>query len=83
MLEMLYMQKMMNLGYKHVHVVRNLAEIFIKTIEAQLDLKFVESQVPTHENLSRKMRFSRSYLTTFLLVLFYYYSNSVAESTHQ
>ena len=76
MLKMLYMPKMRNLGYIHVPLVqlsRNLAEIFIKAIEAQKDLKFVDSLVPTYKNLSRKMRFSGSYLTTFLLVLFYYF----------
>ena len=65
------MPKMRNLGYIHVPGVqlsRNLAEIFIKTKEAQKDLKFVDSLVPTYKNLSRKMRFSGSYLTTFLLV---------------
>jgi len=44
------MPKMGNLGYIYVPVVqssRNLAEIFIKTIEAQYDLKFVESPVPS------------------------------------
>ena len=63
------MPKMRNLGYIHVPVVqlsRNLAEIFIKTIEAQKDLKFVDSLVPTYKNLSR---FSGSFLTTLLLVL--------------
>ena len=47
---MLDMPKMRNLGYIHVPVVqssRNLAEIFIQTIEAQQDLKFVESPVPS------------------------------------
>ena len=71
MLEMLNMPKMRNLGYIHAPVVqlsRNLAEIFIKKIEAQKDLKFVDSLVPTYKNLSRKMGFSGSYLTTFLLV---------------
>ena len=53
-----------------VQLSRNLAEIFIKTIEDQKDLKFVDSLVPTYKNLSRKMRFSGSYLTTFLLVYF-------------
>ena len=46
---MLDMPKMRILGYIHVPVVllsRNLAEIFIKTIEAQKDLKFVDSLVP-------------------------------------
>ena len=47
---MLELPKMRNLGYIHVPVVqlsRNLAEIFIKTIEAQKDLKFVDNLVPT------------------------------------
>ena len=45
---MLDMPKMKNLGYINVPVVqlrRNLAKIFIKTIEAQQDLKFLKSPV--------------------------------------
>ena len=71
---MLDMPKMRNLRDIHVpgvQLTRNLAETFIKTIEAQKDLKFVDSLVPTYKNLSRKMRFSGSYLTTFLLVIVY------------
>ena len=51
----------------------NLACILIKAIETHSDLNFVESSVSTYENLPRKMRFSGSYLTTFLLVCSYTY----------